>query len=157
MCKDMWAQREETGDFTVSCQAETWRVHGNVLAAASPVMQSMVTGCMKEARQRRIEIQDVDPKGVQAMLEFIYLGELPKVDGTGLSVAIRLSHMYGLPELLEACGQRALEDISKDDMVEVIHAFQPLTDTAEIGVVFDMVCKKIQSNDELFKHLMKHL
>merc|ERR1712129_196473 len=141
-----------TGDFTVSCNSQTWLVHSHVLAAASPVLFSMVTGPMKEAKQRKMEVQDADPKGVQAMIEYLYLGVLPKMDGPGLAAAIKVSHMYGFSEMLHACGTRAtLEDISKDDMVEVVRALRPLTNDDEaVHNMFAAICKKIQSDDELF-------
>eukprot|EP00931_Biecheleriopsis_adriatica_P019065 TRINITY_DN13109_c3_g1_i1.p1 TRINITY_DN13109_c3_g1~~TRINITY_DN13109_c3_g1_i1.p1 ORF type:complete len:421 (-),score=46.00 TRINITY_DN13109_c3_g1_i1:221-1483(-) len=68
-------------DATVKCGDRTWDVHRVVLAAASPVFRRMFESDFKEGKTSTVVItKDVDPDVIEAILEFVYTGQLASLD-----------------------------------------------------------------------------
>ncbi len=70
------------GDFSdveVVCNTEVFKCHQFMLAARSPVLRAMFQSPMTEAASRRLEIKDLLPDIVDAMLLFIYTGNVPNL------------------------------------------------------------------------------
>merc|ERR1712216_110056 len=63
-------------DFVVASGETQVNCHRCVLAAASPVFQRMFQSDMQESRTGSIEINDVSPDAVAAMLRFAYFNDI---------------------------------------------------------------------------------
>ena len=88
---NLWRSRED-GDFVFNVCGGTLRAHGCILSAASPVFKAMLSSGMSEGLTSSMTVE-ADPAELQAMLRFIYLGEL---DATGqqLPGVLELAHKY---------------------------------------------------------------
>lgn len=95
---NLWRSRED-GDFVFNVCGGTLRAHGCILSAASPVFKAMLSSGMSEGLSNSMSVE-ADPAELQAMLRFIYLGEL---DATGqqLPGVLELAHKYEVRVKLE--------------------------------------------------------
>ncbi|AQK50082.1 BTB/POZ and MATH domain-containing protein 2 [Zea mays] len=64
---------EEETDVVFSVGGETFPAHKVVLAARSPVFKAQLYGNMKEAKARRVAVEDMQPGVFRALLKFIYI------------------------------------------------------------------------------------
>eukprot|EP00438_Fugacium_kawagutii_P022373 Skav205223 [mRNA] locus=scaffold400:289953:291471:- [translate_table: standard] len=97
---NLWRSRED-GDFVFHVCGGTLRAHGCILSAASPVFKAMLGSGMSEGLSNSMAVE-ADPAELQAMLRFIYLGEL---DATGqqLPGVLELAHKYEAGNLSCVC------------------------------------------------------
>ena len=57
-----------------------FKVHKGILAIRSPVFAAMFDHDTKEKQENLIEIPDIKPEVLQALLEHIYTGKVPSMD-----------------------------------------------------------------------------
>jgi hypothetical protein len=50
--------------------------HKNVLAASSPYFYAMLTGDMSEAKADTITLQELDPKALAMLIDYMYTSEI---------------------------------------------------------------------------------
>uniref|UniRef100_A0AC34RMN8 BTB domain-containing protein n=1 Tax=Panagrolaimus sp. JU765 TaxID=591449 RepID=A0AC34RMN8_9BILA len=67
---------EQFSDFTICCGEKEFKVHKNVLAAASPVFSAMFKQDCQEAAENKVDITDFDADIVELGIKFIYEREL---------------------------------------------------------------------------------
>ena len=60
----------------VTTDEEEFPCHKNVLAASSSYFQAMFNIEFEESRQKRIMIQEVDPKALRLLLDYVYTSEI---------------------------------------------------------------------------------
>lgn len=65
-------------DFIFIAGGREFKVHRNILATASPVMQGMFTSGLAEAKTKKCVIDAISPETFDLMMRFIYCGEVPK-------------------------------------------------------------------------------
>eukprot|EP00928_Gymnodinium_smaydae_P015326 TRINITY_DN15656_c0_g2_i1.p1 TRINITY_DN15656_c0_g2~~TRINITY_DN15656_c0_g2_i1.p1 ORF type:complete len:375 (-),score=74.23 TRINITY_DN15656_c0_g2_i1:236-1279(-) len=106
----MWERRRFT-DASVECEGAAFPVHRAVLVAASPVFESAFSGAMREAQEAKLLIRDAEPGAVEAMLRYVYMGQLPEASSELLVPLLELSVRY---ELTELC--RELADVLVDQL-----------------------------------------
>lgn len=146
MGQNLWSHRD-SGDTEVVCGDRKWRAHAAVLAAASPALKAMVSTGMKESNERRIDFVDAEPDGVKAMLEFLHTGVLPQ-DADALS-ALKLAHMYEIPELLACCSDALPGTISCNNVAVIMRALRAFKNDEEIGYLYDHVKEIVAQDDSL--------
>lgn len=87
----LWKQRKFT-DFIVKCGEEI-PCHRAVLAEASPVLAAALESAMRESQDRQLEVKDVEPSAMKAMLQFIYTGTV-NADAAVLASVLILADRY---------------------------------------------------------------
>ena len=82
-------------DCMVVCQDQDFPCHRAVLASASPVFERMLNTDMRVGNERRIDVDDVEPCSMKALLKALYIGEgssnAPAPEGIALSAT---KHKY---------------------------------------------------------------
>ncbi|XP_041470402.1 kelch-like protein 8 isoform X3 [Lytechinus variegatus] len=63
-------------DFTLRCGTSSFLCHRLVLAACSPYFRAMFMSEMIESRQDSLEVQDIDEKSLEAIVEFMYTSKI---------------------------------------------------------------------------------
>ena len=89
-------------DFTIRCGAQEFPCHRFVLAGRSPVLATMLEVDMEEAQSGRLSIVDFEPGTVQALVKYIYTGEVT-IDMELLPQLVAAADKYQLPGLLDSC------------------------------------------------------
>ncbi|DAZ95885.1 TPA: hypothetical protein N0F65_009087 [Lagenidium giganteum] len=79
-----------------------FHAHRFMLAASSEPFRAMLTGHMREASEREVDIHDLDPEIVEKMLLYIYTGEVTLSVGDVLRTLLA-AEMYELGGLRATC------------------------------------------------------
>lgn len=93
-------------DVTISVQGRPIRAHAAILAAGSPVFAAMFTNGMRESTRREVEISDQDVDVMQALVRFMYTGEVHSevLENDEMTLALMLAaHKYEAPTLVGFC------------------------------------------------------
>ena len=63
-------------DVQIKCENQKFNCHRLLLAAKSPVFKAMLQNNMAEARSGLIEVNDMKPSVLKALLEYIYMNTI---------------------------------------------------------------------------------
>ena len=77
---------KEHSDVTLIVGEKQFAAHKAILAARSPVFSAMFSSELKECREGRAEITDIDCEVFEHLLKYIYTGEVPPLDQFGTEV-----------------------------------------------------------------------
>jgi BTB/POZ domain len=86
-------------DFKFIFKDNEFKVHRNVLAAASSVFARMFTADMDEARNSECIVKDIEPEICEHLLQFIYCGKLPEDIGAVAMKLYEAAHYYEINQL----------------------------------------------------------
>lgn len=124
--KKMLANKKELlnqskySDFKFVVQGKIFKVHKNILAAASPVFDKLFTTECRETVNNECIVNDIDPTIFQYLLNFIYCGELPEQAANNVYRALyEAAHYYQINELAEVCISVEEYHLSKENAVDV--------------------------------------
>lgn len=121
----MWETRESHGDFTLETKTASFKVHGCVLAAASPVFKAMLDNDMVE-KQLRLASIDSEPEDVLALVQFAYLGKMPDLQPSQLPGVLELAHKYSMTDLVPLCCEAMLDTLAVDNAVAFVRVLRLL-------------------------------
>ncbi|XP_033230657.1 speckle-type POZ protein-like isoform X3 [Belonocnema kinseyi] len=95
--------------------------HKVVLAARSPVFQSMFEHEMKESLENQVEITDFKPEIVEKMLRYIYTDNIEDLNEADAQKLLAIANKYALKRLKIIC----MKEISKsvNNVSEALEAF----------------------------------
>ena len=67
---------DPSADLTINCGSETFKVHSIFLRSKSPVFSAMLNSDMREAREGKINIKDMNSNTISAMINYFYKREV---------------------------------------------------------------------------------
>jgi hypothetical protein len=107
-------------DFKFIVKGKEFKVHKNILAAASPVFLKMFTTDMEESRKGECKIDDFNPETFEEMLRFIYSGKLPEnVKDPSIDLLYEIAHFYEIKGLKEMCKLGIKVELSQENALEM--------------------------------------
>lgn len=89
-------------DITFRINSQTFTAHRVVVASASPYLRAMFTCGMKESSQEEIELRDIEPQAMAALIEYFYTGEV-MVTVDNVQDLLPAAGILQLKELKQAC------------------------------------------------------
>jgi len=98
------------GDFAdveIHCGTRVFPCHQFMLAARSPVLRAMFHSPMSEAATKKVEIKDLAPDILDAMLLFMYTGEVPNLEERA-SELLAAAEKYQMDQLKDMCEQELI-------------------------------------------------
>ncbi|KAH9618513.1 hypothetical protein KSS87_022101 [Heliosperma pusillum] len=105
-------------DITINTSDGSVGAHRAVLAARSPVFQTMFAHDLQEKEYSTINISDMSVESCQAFLSYIY-GTIDPNDFRSHRLALlRAADKYDVSDLKEACHESLLEDIDAKNVLE---------------------------------------
>jgi speckle-type POZ protein len=122
---------EKYSDFTFIVGNRKFKVHKNILAAASPVFDRMFSSPMTEAQTNEANIDEIEPEVFKHLLRFIYGRKLPE-NLADVAVALELfkaAHYYEIERLQEICCANIRDNINVENAVDVY----------ELAHVYDLI------------------
>eukprot|EP00930_Biecheleria_cincta_P007850 TRINITY_DN109129_c0_g1_i1.p1 TRINITY_DN109129_c0_g1~~TRINITY_DN109129_c0_g1_i1.p1 ORF type:complete len:312 (-),score=57.51 TRINITY_DN109129_c0_g1_i1:160-1026(-) len=147
----LWKKLKFT-DFVVACGEEI-PCHRAVLAEASPVLAAAVESTMREGREGRLEIKDVEASAVKAMLQYMYTGEV-NCDANALASALLLADRYDVKGLFQAVQEQILEKLDASNIFSISKVLKPLKESLVVKPVWDALRERIKSDDSLMDAMM---
>lgn len=106
-------------DFTILVKSKEFRVHKCILSARSPVFMQMFLSNMKEAKDNKVKINDIEPCTFVKMLSFIYAGKIPEDLNYHAMDLFAAADKYGIEELKDVCEKHISLNVSKDNAMAV--------------------------------------
>ncbi|XP_074303396.1 BTB/POZ domain-containing protein At1g55760-like [Silene latifolia] len=105
-------------DITINTSDGSGRAHRAVLAARSPVFQTMFAHDLQDKEYSTINISDMSVESCQAFLSYIY-GTIDPNDFRSHRLALlHAADKYDVSDLKEACHESLLEDIDAKNVLE---------------------------------------
>jgi len=114
--------------------------HTNILAARSPVFQAMFQHDTAEARNKVVEMTDVEPDVAEEMLQYIYTGNTASAGKEAELLAA--ADKYSLLELKQSCE----EVLCNKTNISTVLAMLVLADRHEAGKLKDVCVKFLIEN-----------
>lgn len=108
-------------DFSFFVKEKEFKVHKNILAAASPVFMKMFTTEMEESRTNICRVEHIEPEVFEKLLECIYKGKLPDDFSVYAREIYAAADYYGLDRLKELCKTEAYERLTAANAVETFN------------------------------------
>ncbi|KAK3587861.1 hypothetical protein CHS0354_019732 [Potamilus streckersoni] len=100
-----------SGDSKISC-------HRVVLAASSPYFRAMFTIPVKESIGGEVEIHDVAPQTLHAIVNYLYTGEIT-LTNENVQDIIMVATMWELPSIVNMCGEHMSQELCLSNCVDV--------------------------------------
>ncbi|XP_044475103.1 BTB/POZ domain-containing protein At1g21780-like [Mangifera indica] len=105
-------------DVVIHAADGTLKAHKAVLAASSPVFQSMFHHNLKEKESSMINIEDMSLESCMALLSYLY-GTIKQQDFWKHRLALlAAANKYDIADLKDACEDSLLEDINSANVLE---------------------------------------
>ena len=90
-------------DITLYVKGKEIKAHKLMLAAASTYFRNMLLSGMKESRTDKIELKDVDPDALEALVNFVYTSQLTITQSNVQSLMMAAAMLVFTPAF-NACG-----------------------------------------------------
>ncbi|VDP45573.1 unnamed protein product [Heligmosomoides polygyrus] len=102
--EDVLFLKPEFSDLTLVAGRERFPAHRVILAFRSEYFRAMLYGGLMESVQTEIELKEVNPTALRAVLKYIYSVEidLSELNVEEILATLRLAHEYGLTKFQEA-------------------------------------------------------
>jgi len=107
-------------DVRLVCQGREFPCHMAVLAARSAVFQAMFIHDTAEAREAKVDIEDLDPEVVSVMLEYIYTGIPVDIPPNLEPSLLAAADKYDLPELKSVCESALCDGLNIDTVLGLL-------------------------------------
>lgn len=126
-------------DVTLIVRGQEFPAHKVILACRSPVFSAMFTHDMKEKRENKVEISDMEPEVLQEVLRFIYCGYVNNAQRLAPELLV-VADKYQLDGLADLCAIELGQDINVENAAQLyslagLHSLDGLkNDTLEFMV-----------------------
>ena len=136
---------------------EVMHAHKYVLATASPVFFAMLFGDLAENTDM-IDVKDCDPESFTEFLRFVYCDHANLNSNSVLGV-LYLAKKYIIPVLVKQCVSYLMENITIDNVLEVLHCARCFSEEKLERHCWSLVSRKTYDivNSEAFLDIEKPL
>lgn len=117
---------EDFSDITITCKGETFRAHKIIIALHSTTFASMFKDDMLEGGSNAVDVKEMEPAVLRAMLHYIYKRKLePEAKSELVMDLLAASDQYHVKGLSLLCQEYVLEQVNKglvdaEDIVRVL-------------------------------------
>ncbi|XP_063975339.1 speckle-type POZ protein-like [Diachasmimorpha longicaudata] len=107
-------------DVTIIVQNEKIPSHKLVLGAASPVLLSLLTSDMKEARENIIVIEDVELYVMKIVLKYLYTGAIVSSGYLTYLRILAVAEKYAMSSLKSLIEEELMASINATNVIEIL-------------------------------------
>ncbi|XP_006821509.1 kelch-like protein 40 [Saccoglossus kowalevskii] len=107
-------------DVTLIVEDQLFSCHRNILAACSPYFKAMLTNDLLESRKTEITINDVDPRAMRPILNYVYTAKL-NITKDNVQNLLSAAHMFQMHAVVEACCQVMERHLDALNCIGVYH------------------------------------
>jgi len=110
-------------DFSIICEGREFKCHRVILASMSTVFRAMILNLQfVENKENSVTIEDSTPDIVEAMLEFMAKGVVPRDIEEKAIDLIALADKYDLQDLIKICENSLADNITVENVIETLIA-----------------------------------
>jgi len=117
--EDLKEKDEERADVTVVCGEDTYHLHSKRLAQKSKFFKTALDVPMKEKKEKKIEVKDVDPKIFGKVIHYMYHGTLQFDKETHLENILDAAERFDMEELKDEIGKQIVEALDKENVFDM--------------------------------------
>jgi len=140
-------------DVTVIVDGCEMSAPGIVLAAASPVLNAMLSTAMQEGTSKTITLGDVSSCAARVWLSYISTGELHAEDSLLVDIA-NLSDMYEMPELLGIVAEQMCKNVQPDTAGIFLRTLRTLPQSKGTALAYKRLSERVRGDASLFEGMM---
>ena len=107
-------------DIVLRVKGQSFNAHRVVVASCSPYLRAMFTCGMKESNQAEIELKELEPYAMEAILTFAYTGEIV-VNTDNVQDLLPASSMLQLEDLKLACCSFLENNMDPTNCLGIMH------------------------------------
>lgn len=111
-------QNMEMSDLEIKINNRLFRCHRAVLAAVSPYFKSMFSTGMKESREYRITLQDMNEVIFEKFLKFVYTGNEDAI-GDDVIEMLRMAAIFQVDCLQDYCEDVLIEQLRNENCLDM--------------------------------------
>ena len=115
--------KDEFSDVKILCEDKIFPCHKNILGSQSEVFKSMLSNTdMVEASSREIKIADISAKVMETLLHYLYFDQEDLMANKNkITIGLLLAaDKYNIPDLTAICVNYLKENLSKDNVVDIM-------------------------------------
>ncbi|XP_057318662.1 speckle-type POZ protein B-like [Microplitis mediator] len=110
---------ETKSDIVIVVGNKKFRAHKLILGTRSPVFDAMLSHDMKEKKENKIEIPDVDPEIFKKLLEFIYTDKVSDLDDDAEEL-LEVANKYQMQSLKDMCTVSLSQTINVGNAIRIM-------------------------------------
>lgn len=149
--RDLWEHRRFP-DAVVHCRDSSFEVHRAVLGTRSPVFNRMFgQEGLREGCERRLTIDDAEPETVEAMLRYMYVGEVE--EDCQFTDLLALADRYEVDGLVKICADAILQTVSSDTVVGSLCALRTHLCSDVVQEAYEKLLLSIQNDRQLLREV----
>jgi len=107
-------------DVKIVCGDREFDCHRVILSSQSSVFRAMFQHDMAEAQNRRVEIKELKPAVVHAMLKYVYTGDKTKSEMTTPGEMLVAADMYDLEDLKAHCEEVLIRSMQISNCIDCL-------------------------------------
>jgi len=143
----MWESSEFT-DCELVSKGNVFKCHRAVLAQVSPVFKRMFSGSMLEAKDQRVELNDVEKEVVIEFLAFVYTSEV-SCNSQHFSAFVKLADYYQLNCFTGPVAEKMVDAVDKDNVISILRLMKGMRERPHIAQHWKTLLAKVQACSEL--------
>merc|ERR1711862_364457 len=94
---------------------------------------------------------EADGPVVEAMIRFLYTGELHEGEAVDCAEVLLLAHRYQVQDFVALAKARVLQMVSRETVVKTVRVLRLLREADEHSADWENFCEQASQNVELFK------
>ena len=153
---DVVSQLEVEKNFTIKCHGETFKFNKTLLSMMSEIFKQMVGGNSKEAKSNCLEINDFNPKTIEAFGRVAFGDENIKNEDLTTDL-LMFANKYFMKPLMEKCRDNLVQILNNDNLGEIIKVAYHIDDEKLLKVCAKYLLenKKELNSTEEWKNFVK--
>ncbi|CAD6231432.1 GSCOCG00001404001-RA-CDS [Cotesia congregata] len=128
-------------DVVLSVKDQLFNAHRSILMARSPVFSTMFSLEMKERKEDRVSITDIDPEIFKSLLEFIYTDDVSNLEAIAEDL-LEVADRYMVDSLKARCAETLCQSLTVDNAVKLLM----LAERYNVKEMLDLVSEFILTN-----------
>ena len=106
-------------DVTVNCEDNSFECNKYMMTARSPVFKAMFKHDTNENQTNVVNLKDIEPKVLEAMILYIHTGETPNINNIAKELLVA-ADFYQLDQLKISCQEVLSETIEAKNSIELL-------------------------------------
>lgn len=110
----------DLSDVVLNVKGKEFKAHKMILSARSKVFSAMFTHDMKERKEGKVNIEDINASDMHNLLIYIYSGVMPDITTSRLLNLYIAADKYDISSLKKRCRELIKSRLDEDNFLDVL-------------------------------------